>query len=166
MVLVLRRRNIAMKTIVFTFLIVLITPSITLAKTHTKEVSALNIMGKALLKAIKSGSFVEAKKLLPTIKEIAKLGDKPSKKKYSKFLKQRKNGFNKIVKKFKKKLKGYNCKKITFSKIKLGRRKTKGALVAYSSMDLFAKCDSKEIWVADPDGLIKFGKKWKLMEFD
>ncbi len=57
------------------------------------------------------------------------------------------------------------CKKLIFSRLKKGTSKMRGKVNTISSIDLFAKCDGREIWLADPDSLLQTSAGWRLLEF-
>jgi hypothetical protein len=35
----------------------------------------------------------------------------------------------------------------------------------YDSIDVFARCDGREIWIGDPDGIFRTAAGWRLLEF-
>ena len=139
------------------------------ASARTTKSTALEGFGAGLATAIWKGDLESAMKFVPTLEELQKIGmlsksDKAATA-YQAFLEKRKKGFARVTAKFKRKNPN-GCKTFSFSRIVKRQKRKLGSVEAYQSVDLFAKCDGREIWVADPDMVFKTEAGWRLMEFN
>ena len=116
--------------------------------------------------AIDKGDEAAAFRLLPTLVEMKQVGltQVASEEAYKKFLAKRRRGFTRVVAKYRRKNPA-GCKKLTFSRLITRGSKMRGKTKIISSIDLFAKCDGREIWLADPDFLLQTSAGWRLLEF-
>jgi len=131
----------------------------------------LRTLGITLVRALDQGKFSIAKHLVPTQKELKAMGISLTRTEYQRFLRKRRAGFAKVHAKFLKKRKLLRAQKITcrhfvFSRIKAGKTVRRGRSSIIKTADVFARCGSREVWVADPDGIFRAASGWKLMEFD
>jgi hypothetical protein len=126
----------------------------------------LDDLGRLLVAAIHTGDEAAAFRLLPTLAEMKQVGllRGGSEEKYKKFLAKRRRGFARVVAKYRRKYPA-GCKKLEFSRLVKGTSKMRGKVNTISSIDLFARCDGREIWLADPDMLVQTSAGWKLLEF-
>lgn len=123
-------------------------------------------LGQLLVEAIHKGDEARALKLVPTRAEFGELGFKgpASEQGYAKFVAKRRRGFAKVIKKHRRK--HPSCAKLVFSRMKKEKPRKMRKADSIPSVDLFAKCDGTEIWVADPDFLVKTSGGWRLLEFN
>ncbi|MBU1535361.1 hypothetical protein KKF84_08565 [Myxococcota bacterium] len=139
-----------------------------------KKAKNLNQFGEMLFDAIVRNDFRSARQLLPTRDELKKVGKRYSKQQYAEFMVKRKQGFGRVVNKFRRKMKalrgrGYSCGKYRFSHLKKGRQVKKGGTMMYSRIEIFGKCvrgDKTPFWVANPDDIFNSKAGWKLLEFN
>lgn len=120
--------------------------------------------GKRLLTAIHTGNWKLAQTLLPNGLEAMQLSlpGLTTATGYQTFLAKRRRGFAKVVAKFRRK----GCRTVHFSRFKYGPKVTKHGVQVFQSVDLFALCDGREVWVADPDQVFMYQGRWRLLEFD
>ncbi len=126
----------------------------------------LDDLGRLLVAAIDKGDEAAAFRLLPTLAEMKQVGlmRNASEETYKKFLAKRRRGFARVVAKYRRKYPA-GCKKLTFSRLVTRGGKMRDKTKIISSIDLFAKCDGREIWIADPDMLLQTSAGWRLLEF-
>jgi hypothetical protein len=142
------------------------TRTTTTPTTTTPTAKTLDDLGRLLVAAIHKGDESAAFRLLPTLAEMKQVGlmHDASEEKYKEFLAKRRRGFARVVAKFRRKYPS-GCKQLDLSRLVKKDAKMRGKIKTISSIDLFAKCDGREIWLADPDMLLRTSAGWRLLEF-
>lgn len=104
-------------------------------------------------------------KVIPTREELrrAGLGKLATEERHAQLVARARRDFAKVVAKYARK-NPLGCKRLVFARVKLGPRQARGALSIYDSIDIFAKCDGREIWIADPEGAFPSIGGWRLIE--
>jgi hypothetical protein len=113
------------------------------SENNKSNVETIDQFGIQFVKAIHKKDYEIAKILIPSRNELKKIDLNYPETSYKEFLEKRKKGFNKVLKKFYRKLKKHNitCKKLNYSKTILGKlTEIKGKKV-YRSINILAKCD-------------------------
>lgn len=104
-------------------------------------------------------------KLIPSRVELrraglAKLDTEDS---HAQLVARARRDFAKVMAKYARKNPG-GCKRLVFTRVKLGPQKQRGGHSFYDSIDIFARCDGREIWLADPEGAFQSIGGWRLIE--
>lgn len=115
--------------------------------------------------AVHKNDVALALKLIPSREELRRAGlaKLATEERHAQLVARARRDFAKVVAKYARKNPG-GCKRLVFARVKLGPQQTRGALSLYDSIDIFAKCDGREIWIADPEGVFPSIGGWRLME--